>query len=465
MRRALVTALISLAGACEGPFVPPPASQATVASVTLSPHAAVIRPGDTLRLQFTLRDASGDTLAGPVPAFTSRDLRVTTVSDDGLVRAVAFGTAWIVVAADGHTDSTIIRVASLTFASISAGGNHTCGTTTDGAVLCWGYNRYGQTGDGQTGAAVRFATPVVGLTGAEPVAGGNHTCALQGGGGATMCWGWNQSGQLGTATPGDRSEPALVIADVTFTALTAGGQHTCALTESGEAYCWGLNADGQVGDTSFHNQFEPVPVAAGLRFTTLSAGGRHTCGITTDSLAYCWGANEFGQVGDSTTTHRSSPTRVAGDYRFVAIASGRFHSCALTAAGAAYCWGYNGRHQLGTATPDSAAHQPVAVDGTQQFATVTAGGLHTCALLTDGTAYCWGHNALGQVGDSTTADASAPTAVRTAAHFVTLHTFGDHTCGMSTTGRAYCWGFGGTGELGTGLLAGSTYPVLVAGQP
>lgn len=463
MRRALCAA--ALCAACEGPFVPPPEPPTPVASLTLDPAAAVVAPGDTLRLQATVRAVGGGILTDRSVTFASTDPAVATVSTSGLVHALVTGAAQIVAGVDGRADTTLIEVARFTITSITAGGNHTCATITEGGggAVCWGYNRYGQTGSGGMGPAVLLPTPVSGLGPAVIVAGGNHTCALYHT--APFCWGWNQSGQLGSGGPGDIGVPVPVVSDSLLVSLTLGGQHTCGLTDAGTALCWGLNADGEVGDSSSQNRYRPVVVSGALRFTALSAGGRHTCGLATDSVAYCWGANELGQLGDSGVTARTQPTPVAGGHRFVAIAAGRYHSCALTATGAAYCWGFNARHQLGTATPDSVARVPVPVDGGYAFTQVTTGGLHSCALNAVKIAFCWGYNAWGQVGDSSTTDAAAPTPVRTAQQFVTLHTLGDHTCGMAVSGRAYCWGLGGTGELGTGTFANSTFPVRVAGQP
>lgn len=445
-------------------FVPPVPPPVPVASVILEPSTAVIGPGDSLRLQVTLRGAGDSILTGRAVTFASTDVTRATVSGDGLVRGVAFGAAWIVASAEGQADTTVIHVARFTITDVSPGGNHTCGAMPDG-VACWGYNRYGQTGIGQTGPTVVIPTRVLELGAALPVAGGNHTCVRQGG--SVLCWGWNQSGQLGNGTPGDASLPVEVTTASPLVVLTAGGQHTCGLAEQGVALCWGLNADGQIGDTTFQNQARPVVVAGGLSFTTISAGGRHTCAVATDSLAYCWGANEFGQLGDGTAIRRGRPTPVAGGHRFKAIAAGRFHSCALTASGVgtAFCWGLNARRQLGTGTGGAPALAPVLVDGGRSFNVVTTGGMHTCALEEAGAAFCWGYNEWGQVGDSSTRDAGAPTPVRTTERFVSLRTFGDHTCGMTTTARAFCWGLGWTGELGTGTLANSAFPVRVAGQP
>ena len=108
---------------------------------------------------------------------------------------------------------------------------------------------------------------------------------------------------------------------------------------------------------------------------------------------------------------------------------------------------------------------PVAVAGGLKFIALQAGGSHTCGIAADSSAYCWGANDKGQLGDSTTTDRTTPAAVTGGLKFTRLSAGRQHTCGVATDDRAYCWGSGGSGELGTGLKNDSSVPVQVAGQP
>jgi hypothetical protein len=206
-------------------------------------------------------------------------------------------------------------------AAITAGGLHSCALMLTGGVNCWGFNEFGQLGDGTTTIS---ATPVnvKGLSGIAAVTTGNyHSCALTSGGGV-KCWGANEVGQLGDGTSSNRSAPVDVAGLTSGAAppqsllratLAAGGRFTCAVTATGGAKCWGRNAFGQLGDGRACGEDCPAPVnvsGLGSGVSAVAAGNVHACALMTSGTLKCWGANGAGQVGDGTTTERTTPVDV-----------------------------------------------------------------------------------------------------------------------------------------------------------
>ena len=199
--------------------------------------------------------------------------------------------------------------------------------------------------------------------------------------------------------------------------------------------------------------------------TRLAAGAKHTVAVLEDSAANSWGANHVGQLGDGTTTRRLTPVNVSGLSSGVAsVTAGFYHSCAVLTSTAAKCWGYNGNGQLGDGTTTN-RHSPVAVSGLSSgVASITAGGYHTCAVLTSTAAVCWGQNNNGRLGDGTTTRRLTPVTVSGLSSGVASVAAGYwHTCAVLTSTAAVCWGYNNNGQLGDGTTSQRLTPVTVSG--
>ncbi len=354
--------------------------------------------------------------------------------------------------------------------AIAAGESHTCALTAAGGVRCWGYNFYGQLGDGST---TRRLTPVdvVGLSsGIKAIAAaGRHTCALTDAGGV-KCWGANVNGQLGDGSTTQRLTPVDVVGlSSGIKAIVASGGHSCAVTETGGVKCWGANFSGQLGDGSTTDRPTPVDVvglAGGIK--AIAAGGGHSCALTEAGGVTCWGDNYYGQLGDGSTANRLVPVDVVGlSGGVTAIAAGGAHSCALTAAGGVMCWGFNDRGQLGDGTTTQRL-TPVDVVGLSSGIKAIAAGKsdHTCALTEGGGVKCWGMNLYGQLGDGSTTNRSTPADVAGLSSGIKAIAAGDsHSCALTEAGGVKCWGNNFSGQLGDGSTATRLTPVDVVGLP
>ena len=310
--------------------------------------------------------------------------------------------------------------AGVTFASLMSGAGYNCALTSAGAAYCWGSNIQGKLGDGTTiqrTAPVAVSMPA-GVTFASLSAGWEHTCALTVAG-VAYCWGDNYTGQLGNGSFTDSNTPVKINspAGVTWASLSVGRYHTCALTRVGVAYCWGDNRLGQLGDGTRlerYNKMVQVKVPNGFTFASLSAGYQHTCALTRAGAAYCWGYNGNGLLGSGTSALGTQPLEVKRPtgVTFASISADAEHTCALTSAGAAYCWGWNREGQLGdNTTTDRITSVAVSMPAGVTFASLSTGAQHTCARTRAGAVYCWGNNGYGQLGDGTYTSRTTPVVV------------------------------------------------------
>ena len=311
-------------------------------------------------------------------------------------------------------------------------------------------------------------------------AGGNHSCALVTGG-AVNCWGDNSSGQLGNATFTNSNIPVRVTGldgvNVRATAVSAGEAHSCALLVGGAVWCWGLNATGQLGNATIITSNVPVAVSGldGVSnvATQVSAGAGHTCAVLSTGALNCWGSNETAQLGDNSTTNSNVPIATSTidgvTLRATQVSAGYLHTCAVLQSGAAMCWGDNTSGQLGINATTAQVNTPASVVTTAMstaVASVSAGYLHTCVVLVNGAVWCWGDNSSGQLGiNSSVTNKITPTIVvgLDGIALISTHVASatSHTCARIQSGGLRCWGYNFYGALGTGNTNDARSPVTV----
>jgi alpha-tubulin suppressor-like RCC1 family protein len=406
---------------------------------------------DSAQIEVYLVDSAGNRLPAPV-AWVSRDTGIAEVHG-GVVRFRRPGRTVIGVFSEGLT-ATITVTAAVRFVLVEPGVNFNafvrwCGVTDRGSLFCFsgGSPLYPNT-DSMLSLAVPPGAPL------RQISLGNETLCGVTTANEAFCWGNNNYGQLGSDTTGQYIywTPVRVQGGLAFSSISAGSDHTCAITVSGSAYCWGRGTLGS-GSGYKSRQTAPLPVTGGLAFTAIAAGGSHNCGITTGEVVVCWGSNSEGAlgVGSSTPAVADSPVVVNTSARFTSLTAGSDHTCGLAVDSIAYCWGSNVENQVGAA-PDTCSYfgcalSPTAIAPTQRFRALDTGHLGnirsgtTCGVTTVGALYCWGANYYGQIGDGTIETPRPPVL---AAAGLTLQSIavGDvNTCGTVTSGTVYCWGY------------------------
>ncbi len=339
---------------------------------------------------------------------------------------------------NGTADLTGVR-------AITAGSEYTCALLTDGSVACWGGNQYGRLGRGagtqqSLPVRVRSTDGTADLANVESIdAGAFHACAGLTGGTA-VCWGLNDWGQLGDGTSGAGNTSPLPVqvigtAGGTLTGvqnIAAGEYHTCALLRVGNIACWGYNSNGQIGDDTTPGPvtFRPQPGLVLDAFGTaplqgaraVAVGAYHSCAWWFNGNTRCWGQNLAGQLGNGTTMDSSRPVSVQDSDNISwlgaeSMTANGNHTCAILRDGSMVCTGENYAGQLGNGQSGQNRSLPVAVRNPANTGSLTdvqsiAQGLQqTCAVLTNGTATCWGDNTSGQLGTGDQINRSLPTPV------------------------------------------------------
>ncbi|AKF05154.1 RCC1 domain-containing protein [Sandaracinus amylolyticus] len=222
--------------------------------------------------------------------------------------------------------------------------------------------------------------------------------------------------------------------------VSAGWRHSCAL-RAGRALCWGNNASGQLGDGTYVDRDAPVEVMHDEAFAEISAGMQHTCARTRRGEIWCWGHNLHGQIGvrlvETSTTNR--PVRVPGITGARGVSAAGQHTCAVLADRSATCWGHGAFGQLGHGDTSSTT-TPMRVVALDRIEQIEAGWRHTCAVRDDGSVWCWGQNLERQLGVERVEAILTPVQVPGVVDAVQVSAGTHHTCALLATERVSCWG-------------------------
>ena len=292
-------------------------------------------------------------------------------------------------------------------------------------------------------------------------AGNAHSLALKNDG-TIWAWGNNSYGQLGTGSTGNSSTPVQVMTSGSvplsgIVSVAAGTDQSFAVDGNGNVWAWGFNTGGQLGIGTSTNATLAVQVTGVSGIVAIASSGYHTLALKSDGTVWTWGANNLGQTGNGTTSSvTTTPTQVSTLQGIVALAAGSNHSLALDKTGKLWAWGDNSHGQLGTGTYSSQT-SPVAVGSSfTGVVSVSAGTSSSYALKGDGSAWSWGDNSVGSLGNGNTTASTSPTQISSLNNGVVA--IGNQAA-MTTGGMFYTWGDNSSGRLGTGSV--STYSAVV----
>ena len=394
--------------------------------------------------------------------------------------------------------STVGSIHSLTALGVSY--EYTCVVMDNNQMKCWGSNYGGFLGNSAGGwTSENEYTPVsvndVDATSCclsdviETSPDGRHTGALTSTGNI-WAWGEDYSGQIGHGhiscgnVCNQPHGPSVMPGSRNFTSVATGIWHTCGITEPDMAvWCWGHNTDGQLGtgDDSNRNAPTEITLPQGRHPVSLNTGFASTCVILDNGTGMCWGANDHGHLGDGTYNGRNEPTPISilpENRSLIAMDLGAGHTCGILDDGMVNCWGNstfcNGDWEscantttggrLGDGTESSSTYpRAVALPAGRTAISIDAGVDHTCAILDDSSAVCWGLNEQGQLGDGTTTNSTTPVNVSMPPGLgvAEISAGSKHTCAVATNGSVYCWGYHGDGALGIGEDVDSDVPAYV----
>jgi uncharacterized protein YjdB/alpha-tubulin suppressor-like RCC1 family protein len=456
---------------------PGPNQPAPIVSIELTPATADVAVGRTAQLAATARDAAGNALAGRTFTWTSSATATATVDANGVVTGVAPGAVTVTVAGEGKNAIAAITVRQTPVAAITVTPN--ASTLDPGQTATLTATTRDDAGVVLTGRTIRWtsgAPTIASVDGASglvtAVASGTATItATSEGKSATAVVTVNSArvpvstvavgGALDTleaydvrpmqATLRDAQGGLLAGRTVRWTSSDAA----VATIDSVTGILTGIDRGTVTITASSEGKSGVATRVVVIKYRSITAGTMHACDIASGGIAWCWGLNgSEGRLGStplSPTAMSSTPVRVTGGHQFVQLASFGRHTCGLIKEGRAFCWGFNGWGALGAGSKVSESPTPLPVAGGLTFRSITAGSDHACGVTFDNRALCWGNNDWRQLGYGGSAPTSSPTIVMGGIDFATVAAGASFTCGVAQSGTAYCWGANSIGQVGDGL--------------
>lgn len=391
-------------------------------------------------------DSSGNVILSPFFSAPGGALAGTIIWNQGLAVVQGFnGTTW---------------------------SNLTEGAATSGA-WSWGYNSKGQLGNSSFTQVSSPVSVVGGFTDWAVVSTGFEFVAAVRANGTAWCWGLNSDGQLGDNTTTLSNSPVAVVGSITnWVQISAGRDHTVGIRANGSAWSWGNGASGKLGDNTTISKSSPVSVVGGFTdWKSASAGNGFTIALRSNGTLWSWGYNGssgYGRLGTGSASSygQSSPVSVVGGFTdWVNMSAGWQHALAVRGNGTAWAWGSGAWGRLGNNDGVNNFRSPISVvGGFTDWIQVSAGYRYSLGLRSNGTLWAWGRNDYGQLGNNTTVDVSSPVSVVGGfTDWSELAAGHVQSTAIRANGTAWGWGRNNRGQLGNDNTVNVSSPVSVVG--
>ena len=346
--------------------------------------------------------------------------------------------------------------------SVAAGTQHMLHVNADGTVWAWGANSKGELGSGQTGVSfIRTPVQAIGLTGIVAVEGGGsgnyaHSVALKSDG-TVWTWGYNLYGQLGDGTMENTAVPVKVKELTGIVAVAAGGNNTAALKADGSVFLWG----------QMNGSLVPLKVDSLTDIVAIEGGNTHIVALKSDGTVWVWGSNATGQFGNGTTTDSSIPVQAGNGMTGVAvIEAGNNFTMVIKSNGTVWAWGNNAYGQLGNGTRTNSL-LPIQIEGLSDIISIAAQNTQNAAVRSDGSVWAWGFNGYSIAGDGifNSSYILKPVKVREIHNALDVDAGLLALIVLTLDGNIWTWGGNTYGQLGNGLSGSSNIPYKVGSMP
>lgn len=357
---------------------------------------------------------------------------------------------------------TARKIAGLpTLQAVSAGAIHSLALDVNGAVWAWGDNGFGQLGTGISATRALVPVKLATLAGITAISSSSASNLALDNLGRVWAWGRGTWGAMGDGSTTDRMFPGLVPGLPPIAAIQSGTLVNVAIARDGGVWVWGSNEMGQFGDDQYGQQFTPVRVAGLLGLQRFSIANAGVAAVDALGSVLTWGRNGSGQLGSGDTLDRTRPGAVQGLPRMAQVAAGSDFCVAIGVDGSLWAWGSNGLGQLADGSV-AGSSVPVRVVGMPGVESVAAGQAHNLALGGDGRVWGWGRNGSAQLGDASGRDALVPQPIAGLPPMAAVAAAGDASFAIDGNGTLWSWGDNGmTAKLGTGNPSGAALPAVV----